>query len=527
MTRQHKVEGTDKLLMQTIQDQAADLEHGWREAVQNGIDSPGAETVELDYDRDTTVVRDDGDGVDLDSDAGLALLKNLGETSKEGDADSIGRFGVGKGQIVAKGHTAFLSGTTVLHYNVRAWGLTVKTVPLPDERAVDGLEVRVSHYNDEVPNYDFKWNDYDGRVRSRFAYTSMARGVDVVVNGDVVSRNQPADAVDSHYSKTVTGGTDGPRFTAAIEPSSTDDVSVHSNGVYVKDVDYQGVGGVVVTDENLDLNFARNDIKSGCPVWEQVSDALSEAVEEMLMAIPDDRLSAQARSFLAERSMEGGNIDAERPMFKTVDGREVSMNDINSASQVAFENGTDQRARRLAEGWSMTILDTTDEATAALHDKMQQVKEIRDALPEEFDVDEKADEVSLPDTHETLTDRDANSVQRRKLAAARRFAEEIGCSRTVRWGESDVSDSWTDGHDEIVLTDGAAPSRNKAAWIPSVFRAVVKQASSREDTRGEEPSGTSFSRRYAEKMEDHFDAMASMAEEADRNGIEAAFGGTF
>lgn len=523
MTQVHQIEGTDNLLMQTIQDQAEDLEHGWREAIQNGIDSPEASRVALTWDERHTVVEDDGAGVDLTTEAGLDLLKNLGETSKKGDADTIGQFGVGKGQVIAKGHTVWMSGSTGLHFDVKEWGLTCKTVPLAEE--VDGLRVVVSHYDEEVPTSNYKWDRYDERVRSRFKFVGVASDTEVVVNGDTISDADPADEVGGDYSVVEDSpqGADAD-FVAALEPRDGD-IEVYSKGVYVKDVSGNGLSGVVVTRENLDLNFARNGIQSGCPVWGEVEPWLESKSEEVLSELPDSRLTAAGRSFLAERALDQGDgIDADAPMFQTVDGDQVSLNDINSAGKVGFAHRGDGRARKLAEGWNMTILDSSDEATGRLQSKMMELKEAMD-MPEQFDVDQKADEVSLPDTHEKLLRGDLNSVQARKLAAARELAQRMGISRSVHWGDSEVSDAWTDGFNEIVLTDSAAPSRNRAAWLPQVFHALVRQWAFRGDSR-EQDMSRSTNVRYSERADQNYEALSELILGCERDGLRSAVSGS-
>jgi hypothetical protein len=523
MTRQHQIEGTDKLLMDTIQRQAGDIVDGWRELLQNGIDSPGAGRVELDYTPRHTVVTDDGDGVDLDTDRGLALLKNLGETTKDGDADTIGEFGVGKGQAVAKGRTVFMSGTTALHFDVKSWGLTVKTVPLPDDRAVDGFEARVAHYGDEVPRRgSYKWDSFGEDIAERFKFVSVASDTDVVVNGDVVSGARLHDEVGGDYSVVEHDPDSSADFMAALQPDADGGVSVYSAGLYVTDVDGHGVGGAVVTRDNLMLNHARNEIQSGCPVWAEVDSWLDDKTVEVLDGVPEDRLSAAARGYLARRSMSsGGDLDTSEAIFKTVDGRRVSLDDISEASSLSFARGDDARARKLAEGWNMTILDSTDDASARLKEEYEAMQEAVGSMPDQFDVDEKADEVSLPDTHEVLDDGDLNSLQSRKLAAARHIAREIGVRARVKWGESEVSDAWRENN-TVVIADGAAPSRARSAFIPEVFRAVAKEGVRSGDTRGDAETDLYDRSRMAQRYLDHQDVMTDLIVAAERRGLAEA-----
>lgn len=530
MTEVHRVQGTDKLLMDTIRRQAADLEHGWREAIQNGIDSPGATQVRLTYDEDLTVVRDNGDGVDIDSDRGLQLLKNLGETSKAGDDASIGEFGVGKGQVVAKGHAVFVSGDAALHFDVREWGLEVKTVPWMGE-PVDGFEVRVAHYDDAVPNYGYKWDRFESRIADRFRYAEEATGTRVFVNGERVSDGDPAGAADGEYGRVVDAAPDtGVDAVLAIEPErNNDEIAVYSHGVRVKDVDGKGAGGVLVTRDNLMVNYARNDIDSDCETWGALEPWLRDQAADLLEGAPDHLLGPAARQFLAERVFEADglagiqDVDGEKEMFRLVTGETASLNDITGADQVGFAPRDDHRARKLAEGWQMVVLDESDEATARLKEVFDTLEEVVASAPEAFDTDQKADEVSLPDTHEAMADDELNTAQHRKLAAARELADRLAIDREVNWGHSEVVDAWTDGREEIVLTDSAAPARAREQWLPQVFRALVHQWAHQSDTEGGcDDDDFSFNRRYRERMEEGWGELTGLLEDARQGSLRAA-----
>lgn len=524
MTTTHTIEGTDKLLMDTIERQAGDIVDGWRELLQNGLDAPGASEVTLDFDTRHTVVTDDGDGVDLGTDRGLALLKNLGETTKDDDPAKIGEFGVGKGQAVAKARTVFISGETALHFDVKAWGLEVKTVPVPSDRAVDGFRAVLSHYDDEVPSEgSYKWGRFEDRIAERFKYTGVASDTDVVVNGDTVSDAQIHNAVGGDYSVVEHDPQSEADFMAALEPAAGGEVSVYSAGLFVKDVDGNGVSGVVVTRDNLRLNHARNEIQSGCPVWETVGAWLEDRTAELLEDLPEGRMTSDGRAFLAQRKMSGdGEFDPSEPMFKTVDGRQVSLDDISSASQIAFDRADNVRARKLAQGWDMTILDTNDGATARLQQQVEALEEaMSGSMPDEFEVDQKADEVSLPDTHRSLHDHDLNSLQAQKLAVAREIASRLDLRATVSWGESEISETWREDF-TVYVTNDAAPARARAAWIPQVFRAVVREGVRSGDTRGDDERATYERRKMGDHLDEHTEVMVDLITEAERGGVEEA-----
>ncbi|RLM56937.1 ATP-binding protein, partial [Halorubrum sp. Atlit-26R] len=91
---------TDQVAQYLIEDQMADLPDAIREAVQNGVDSPGASRVLVSVTPEQTVVCDNGAGVDLGSETGMRDLSVLGAGTKCRDDDAtLGEWGIGTGAI--------------------------------------------------------------------------------------------------------------------------------------------------------------------------------------------------------------------------------------------------------------------------------------------------------------------------------------------------------------------------------------------------------------------------------------------
>lgn len=515
MVQTHQIEGTDELLMSAIKDQASSLEHGWREAVQNGIDSPGSTRVELEYTAERTVVRDDGDGVDLSTEDGLALLKDLGETTKDRDDDStIGQFGIGKGQIIAKGHAVFMSGRTALHFDVERWGLECKAVPL--RQPVDGLEVRVAHYPDEVPSPgDSRWDQFDSRIERRFRYVEHVHGVEVAVNGDTVSDHDPFEKVSGNCH-TETFESDHGDADIAVEVGTYGHVKVYSNGVFVtRDYDL-GVTGVVVSHANMDVDFGRGGIKDGCPVWGAVRDRLSEVRMDLFEETSAQALGDDARRFIVDHMADDGDARrrfSDKKVLRTASETFVSLDDVYDRGTVGVAPTGSKAADRLNEVYDMMVLDEGDEAVQEL-EETGQIESV-----DRFDVQQKADEMGLVKVGETVPDDVLNTVQEKKLLAARELSTRLGIDRAVRYGESDMAAAWTDGSKLVVITDGAAPSRNRAAWIWELAETLVHERCHDEDTMQGCDHGRSYDRKYRREWRRAVDTVADFVTEVEREGL--------
>lgn len=98
-----------------IEDQMADLTDAIREAVQNGIDSPGSSRVLVSISPERSLILDDGTGINLESTEGRHNLSVLGAGSKQrSDDETIGEWSIDKGAIIAKGVVRIWSHDTAL-----------------------------------------------------------------------------------------------------------------------------------------------------------------------------------------------------------------------------------------------------------------------------------------------------------------------------------------------------------------------------------------------------------------------------
>jgi len=528
-----RIEGTDDLLMSVIRDQAADIEHGWREAIQNGVDSPGSTVVTLDFDHEQTVVQDDGDGVDLTAKRGKELLTNLGESSKKGDETTIGEFGIGKGQIIAKGKTTMMSGEQALIFDIKNHGLTVAQKTL--DEPVDGLRVEVDHYPEEVPSEgSYKWDRYERRVKERFKYVRVGTGVEVRVNGESVSGTDPEDVADSYTYGTYEEfeGEDTGVVHIAVGQSATDELTVYSKGVEVKDAPSRGLGGVIVTERNLRLNFARNDIQSGCPIWNQVEDRLVEIRKELFEEIPDNRLTNEARSFIANTMLQGvENADftdfdrfKDKRVFRTANESHISVGQIAEKDKIGFAEAGDPAADKLNEAYGMTILDEGDSANQKFR-RLEGALAEQISVPDNFDPREKAEELGMFKSKSYIPDEELSPNRRKRLGVARTIAQRMDIDREIYYGESDLANAWTDGHSEIVITDDCMPSGNRLAWMPELFETLVHEYSHDESTvEGCPDHGRFFDESYRKNMERMWPAFSEFMAEAARTSVKEIAG---
>jgi len=461
---------TDEVAQYLIEDQMADLTDAIREAVQNGVDSPGASRVLVSVTPDQTVVCDDGAGVDLGSETGMRDLSVLGAGTKSRDDDAtLGEWGIGTGAIIAKGAVRIWSGQHALcfdYQNEREAGPFARAsgregVVVETAHAFDG--VTIDHYASEVPEPDsYRWPRIVERLRKRFAYLTVRTGVAVVVNGDPVDRGHPFDAVDDGR---VTVTRETPDAYLALEHTPAQGLAIYSNGLYVTTDHDAGLGGVVVSKGNLTLNFARTAVQSGCDRWDRIQDALADARVTLYDELCDDALTDQTRAVMTELLTSDDELRErwrDRDLFQLVTDTPVNLARIQAAPQIAWQDDASHGADALVERGAV-ILDTSDSATDQLVTTARS-DDTAVTLPTSFDVATRAQEADVWQGYTRLADSELSTRQTRYLLFARALADAIGVERAISWGEA-TPDAWTDGHSRIVITDSAVTSGRSGLTI--------------------------------------------------------------
>lgn len=510
-----RIEMDDNLAREVIQSQASSIVDGWREALQNGIDSPGSETITLDFNHERSVIKDDGEGLDLTQDMMRELLTVLGKSSKRDDEDKIGYFGMGWGQVIAKGRTVVKSRNSKAIFDIEEWDLEYRF--RETEEYVDGFVVEVDHYPDQVPDEDaHRWNRYEKDIKKRFKYVAQTIGKTITINGEKIDGGDPAE-VERWRKNTMVDDDDN--RTIVLYTGGIGGVEVYSNGIYVKNENAGGVYGRVVTKKNLDLNFARNDIKSGCPVWEPINDRISEMKKTMFEDISDDELTEEIREeilrYMAEDSNEVEKYGT-KPVFRLANGTKKSFVEVMSAHEIAYARDGSRKADKLVEA-GFVVLDQADSSTEMLRNEMES--------PPEFDVDERVTDMDLDVGFEEVvpSKETLNSEQQKRIAFAQVLVNAMDIDREVIFGIDDQNHAWTDGKSFIALTESSMDGRLKAQWMPQIFHIVCHEAAHENESLETTRHGQQYNQKFRDLLEGHEDTFIEIVGQMEDDGIGATF----
>lgn len=278
------------LLYDVILRQAGTLQKAILEGVMNAIDA-GATTCEVDLETHRFAISDDGHGFQSRSEI-ENFFEMFGTPHQEGDA-TYGRFRMGRGQMMAFGRNTWRSRQFEMRVDIKAKGLDYELLEHDEDHG--GTRIEADLYDPISPS------DLE-RIKSELRNFVAWAQIPVVLNGEQISR-LPEDGKwtfeDEHAY-----------YALSAERSQ---LFVYNLGVLVNafTAGRFGMGGTVVSKKQLEVNFARNDVQSTCPVFKKVSDRIKK--ESGTSAAKKTKLTDAERDMLV-RQFLSGELDISEAM---------------------------------------------------------------------------------------------------------------------------------------------------------------------------------------------------------------------
>ena len=293
-----------RLLADVIFRQAGTLTKAIVELVMNSIDA-GATQIDITLTNDHCVVKDDGQGIQTEADIEKCFA-TFGSPHTDDERKTYGTFRMGRGQAFAFGKNTWITGKFLLHVDAKQDCLTYALEHL--DEVADGCSVQIelySHLGD--------WNLSDTiRGLKRFVRFSP---IHVMVNGERISEDADAAEWTSENGSArmaIRAGTEG--------------VDVYNLGIYVCTLPSHQIGaaGVVVSKQQLRVNFARNEVQDDCGVWQQILPlvhAQAAALVSTRTRLNDGQRTAVIRQLLAKRLTNWQKL----ALFTLVTGEHVNI----------------------------------------------------------------------------------------------------------------------------------------------------------------------------------------------------------
>lgn len=239
-----------RLIYNTIFSQAGTLAKAILECVMNSVDAQ-AKRCDITLTNSSFIVSDNGVGFQTREEI-ETRFEVFGQPHDESENKRYGRFRIGRGQALA--------------YGINTW--TTATFEIRCDAKNEGLEYNLKELKKNHPGclIDVKLYDELSNTRLQETSTDLADWcawvpIPVTLNGTQVSTD-PEDVDD--WSEVTDD--------AWYRFNDKSELKVFNQGVHTQTFSkhQMGIGGEIVSKVALDLNTARNEIKSTCPVWNRI-----------------------------------------------------------------------------------------------------------------------------------------------------------------------------------------------------------------------------------------------------------------
>lgn len=473
---------TEGLLEDVMRKQAGSIEKAVLEGVMNSVDA-GASFVNIELDTETLLIEDDGRGMSEEEVENYFEMFGLKDSDIEDK--EFGKFRMGRGQIFSFGRNVWHTNDKLLVVDLDHEETMIRVDSNPMQLDTSGLSYNIVDVDESYDGCSIAVDLYDeiddvsdkvGDIVNLIQYIPWLHDVDIEVNGEEVTREIDPDAEAENA------------FIEFDRDQYSDRSVIFNKGAYVKRERLGPVYSVVITKNDLDLNFARNDILSGDDVWQAVQQEYNEALKEHLITEKD--LSTSEANWLVRQASDDRELYEkikDIPLFQDVDDSRYSMEDLEG-ERVTFSNGNDKLAS--------DVMRRTD--VIVLHKDHKAAFDTDDSTVEKVDYSEVVDD-EMKFEMDSYSEDNMSKRRQENLEKLRWALGELGYPYDVVSGVSKHSNVWmTDA--ETLMLDKDFLNANKTELATTVLLEAAKESAYRCDTRTEVDKDHSYRRRFINLM---------------------------
>lgn len=442
----HDFQMHPELLRSVIKKQAGSLDKALLEGIMNSIDA-GAQRVNVTIEPLRVTINDDGRGF-RDADEVREFFATFGTPHTDGDA-TYGRFRMGRGQMFAFGINTWRTGTFKMDVDInKRLGFELET-DLPQQI---GCSIDIKLY-DALSLADV--HNTTRAISKMVKYTPIP----VYINGEKVN----VDIDPKKFPQTIA---EGYINTVSAQYGGLD---VYNLGVLVCTMPAWkfGVSGIVVSRQQLDVNFARNDILATCKVWRKIKavvDASGKKEVTRRATLTEDE-QENIINRLVTRDLRVHEEDGIR-FLRDVTGKAWTPAQVRRARFEAYSVAERGNAYgdKLIQAGKAIVFDKDCLALFECEPNEVFQKFPFDGMPsfatlESLTVGISASGTILPKKQWKPSEKAWNAVARRMQyylshgrwdAVSRQYIRDYK-ARRIDIGTSDVADGWTDGSTYIAL----------------------------------------------------------------------------
>lgn len=434
------------------------------ELIMNSLDG-GASRCDVTIGCGTFEVSDDGDGFGGEEQF-RELFRKFG-FDHANHARTVGRFGVGRGQIMALSKVSWR--TSDIRADVDIVNKGYRYELHRDLEPITGVTVSGEFYEAMNGGQLFQ-------LESELKKLCRYAAIDIYINGTKVNVDPAKEKWDHECEH------------AYYRIRDQYSLSIYSQGFYVQDMSSynMGAGGVVVTKRGspLSQNLSRNDLRAlECPIWKSVYEQAKKLSRKLREAGKEKKQVTDA-----QRAEEVAEL-----MGSTDSGDDWS---LLSGKFITFANGRHGSLNTLVRrGGGIVVVDSNDIAAEQLHNagavsvlsqrtldrfRVRTASEFLELVVRRFKDCHYGRSLEKLQAHEALEDCDGYSPTdyvlvndnvldkpaKAVLHAIRKFNNRVACGvgcpeRRLMVGQSNHAEGWTDGKTFIAINAEALKEARK------------------------------------------------------------------
>lgn len=482
--KRQEFETTEGLLKDVMRKQAGSIEKAVLEAVMNAIDADATE-VRVKLTESELIVSDNGKGMqksEVDK-----YFKKFGLKDDDIQDKEFGKFRMGRGQIFNFGVNMWHTQNNIMVVNLEQPHTTVEVngeeqeldtsglsyVWLESDESVDGCTISVDLFN-ELDDVRSTVSNIEDQIR----YMSWLHDVEIVINDKVCNTE-----FDSDYSTEQA-------YISFDRDSYSGRATIYNKGAYVMTEKIGPISSTIVTREDIDLNFARNDILTGCPVWGVVLDQHDEHLRSFLLE--QDGLESDETEWLIQQANDDTSFWSEiydEDIIPDISGTMHSLKGLEGQA-VTFADSSDSVAQELCRRTSNIVIPNELKSPFTAEGSPFDVVNYEDAISEDFKFE--------------LSEYSEDNLSKRRKQNLHKLSwamTNVGFMGSVKSGSSKHRNVWMTDKDTL-LVDKDFLNAKKDKLVTTVLLECIKEAAHRQDTRTNPEEDYGYNRRFKNMVDD-------------------------
>ena len=304
----HKFRMHPRLLYDVVLRQAGTLSKAVLEGVMNAVDA-GARQCNVILTADTLTIADNGQGFRNRREV-KTWFEVFGQPHEADEQKRFGTFRMGRGQLFAYGVNVWRTRDFQMTVDFKEKGDTYDLTKV--EERMKGCQITIQLYSPLLPS---QLADCERDVKLWCRWMPIP----VTFNGQLISR----DVAEQEWS----AETDE----AYILLDESSELNVYNMGAFVRSLPkwQLGTGGEIVSKQKLEVNFARNDIQSTCPVWQKLKPLIDKRAtcQNLNRRKMDDNVRRRL-ALQAVRDEINWSEFTDLPLFTAVTGRHYRVGEL-------------------------------------------------------------------------------------------------------------------------------------------------------------------------------------------------------